>query len=149
MHKRAGASVLPHEAIHPETTQTNSSNTMKNRPLKTAIVAALALMGIGFTAIPTTAEAGPSARYSHRCNSCNSGIYKRQVLAGYTRCGDPIYRWVTVSHRCSSHRGHGHGHSHGHSHSHHSRHIQPHDVISGIVTGIINSHRDRRGRHCH
>ncbi len=114
---------------------------MKNRSLKTAIVAALALMGIAFTVVPTTAEAGPSSRYSHRCGSCDARIYERPVIVGYTRCGDPVYRWVPVSHRCSSH---GHGHGHGYSHR---GYVEPHDVISGIVSGIINAHRDHRRSH--
>ncbi len=113
---------------------------MKSHPLKTAVVAALALAGVAFTVAPTTAEAGHDcSRYSHRCGSCGTPVYQRQVIVGYTRCGDPIFRWVTSSHRCGGHSHHHHGHS--------SHHVQPHDVISGIVSGIINAHRDHRRHH--
>ncbi len=121
---------------------------MKNRPWKTAIIAMLALAGVAFTVAPTTAEAGHgSSRVSHRCGSCSSPVYQRLAVVGYNHCGDPIYRWVSVSHRCSSHRSHGHGHGHGHSSHGHYRSVQPHDVISGIISGIINSHRDHRRHH--
>lgn len=115
---------------------------MKLNRFKSAAIAALALAGVAFTFAPTTAKAGPDcSRYSHRCGSCSTPVYQRQVIVGYTRCGDPIFRWVTSSHRCSgpSHRSHGHGH--------HSRQVHPHDVISGIVSGIIHAHRDHRGHH--
>ncbi|MCB1230293.1 MAG: hypothetical protein KDN19_08510 [Verrucomicrobiae bacterium] len=122
---------------------------MKNRSFKTAALAALALLGMAFAVVPTTAKAGGGydSRYSHRCDSCDSRIYEHRVIVGYTRCGDPIYRWVTDSHRCHHDR-----------YSDYGRYdqcdrIYPHDIIAGIVTGIIEAHHDHRreafGHHHH
>lgn len=119
---------------------------MKTRSWKTLLVTILAVAGMAFTMAPPAAEAGhgsSSSRYSHRCGSCNTPVYQRLAVVGYTRCGDPIYRWVTVTHRCS-HRSQGHGYS---GHSHGSSHLHPHDVIFGILNGIINAHQDHRRRH--
>ena len=123
---------------------------MKNRSWKTAIIAIFALAGVAFTVAPTTAEAGHSSnssRYSHRCSSCNGPVYQRLAVVGYTHCGDPIYRWVSVTHRCSHSSHSSHGSYGSHSRGYSSRPIQPHDIISGIVSGIINSHHSHRSSH--
>lgn len=74
---------------------------MKTRSLKLPLLAALAVLGIGFAAAPTSAEAGGcQTRYSHKCGSCKSPIHQSYVRIGYQRCGTPIFRWVTNPHTC-------------------------------------------------
>ena len=91
---------------------TQPPNDMNARSVKMPLLAALAVLGLGFAAAPTSAEAGGcQSRYSHRCGSFQTPIYQSYVRIGYQRCGTPLFRWVTNSHTCR-HRGHS---SHGHS----------------------------------
>ena len=74
---------------------------MKTRPFKVSLLAALALLGLGFAAAPTNAEAGGcQTRLSHHCGSCRGPVYKSSIIIGYQRCGAPIFRWVTAPHTC-------------------------------------------------
>ena len=74
---------------------------MKSRSFKVSLLAALAVLGLGFAAAPPSAEAGGcQTRLSHHCGSCRGPVYKSSIIVGYQRCGTPIFRWVTAPHTC-------------------------------------------------
>ncbi|MBL9151077.1 MAG: hypothetical protein JNK37_01260 [Verrucomicrobiales bacterium] len=86
---------------------------MNRRSFKSLLLAGVALVATAFTFAPAPAEAGSSCRSAGRCGSCGVSLRQELSFTGcYDRCGNPIYRWVTVSHSC---RGSHHGHSHGYS----------------------------------
>jgi hypothetical protein len=121
---------------------------MKSRLFKSLLVAAVAV--IGFTALPTPAEAGGSSHrsFSHKCGSCGGSIYKKRVVSHRDRCGRPVYRWNRISHRCAPSRppvarhrgscGHGQGcNSCGRSNA------AP--IIFGILSFIAEQSRNDHG----
>ena len=88
---------------------------MNRRSFKSLLLAGLALAATAFAFAPASAEAGSSCRSAGRCGSCGTSLRQELSFTGcYDRCGNPIYRWVTVSHSC---RGSHHGHSHSHGYS--------------------------------
>lgn len=57
---------------------------------------------------------GSSSRsFSHRCNSCGTGVFRERAVVGRDRHGCAIYGWRTVGHNCRPAHRHDHGHSHG------------------------------------
>jgi hypothetical protein len=127
----------------------NLIEVMKSRSIKSMILAGLALAATAFAFAPASANAGPS-RCSGHCGSCSAPVYQQQVFTGcYDRCGNPIFRWVTVAHSCrSSHHGHGRGHSHrdygyrsGHNHGYSRPYVRP----SGFSINIQSFSSPSRG----
>lgn len=87
---------------------------MKARSSKVTLLAALAVLGLGFAAAPTSAEAGGcQTRLSHHCGSCRGPVYQSSIIVGYQRCGAPIFRWVAAPHTCRHNHSHSRFHSHG------------------------------------
>jgi len=61
--------------------------------------AALGLIVSLFVASDAQAD---SCRFHSNCGRCGSAVYAYPILAGYDRCGNPVYQWAARPHtRCS------------------------------------------------
>ena len=127
---------------------------MKTRSFKVTLLAALSLLGLGFIAAPTSAEANgcnqPRTLVSHHCGRCGTPVYKSYVIVGYQRCGAPIFRWVVQPHTCRHHGGpiwggghHGGGHHGGghHGGGHGGGHISGGGISITLPFRFGNRHR--------
>jgi hypothetical protein len=79
--------------------------------------AALALLLSLFA--PADAQANPGCRFHSNCGRCGQAVYAYPILAGYDRCGNPVYQWAARPHTSCSVR-----HSRGTIYS--NRHVYHH-----------------------
>ncbi len=95
------------------------------KSLKSLFAVAAAAIALTIGLAPTEVQAGHrdhnhGYRQTSTCGQCHQPVYAQYRIVGYESCGEPIWRWVPVKHRCSgrsSHQGHAHHDSHaGHNH---------------------------------
>ncbi|MGI8605215.1 MAG: hypothetical protein ACR2OZ_19765 [Verrucomicrobiales bacterium] len=72
---------------------------------------ALLLLGAALAvnlAVPADSSAAQRSRdvrrVVDRCDRCDQAVFAQRYVAGYTRKGNPIYRWKTLAHRHSHNR---------------------------------------------